>query len=134
MHIDQATWKRITKRLSLLEDAIENQNDWNQGVYACLRMTSWRNGSSCGTDPMSVLMLGPGSRPRVLPDGIPNEDIPGFYKMALGLLTGEEALEFARRQSILWELRQMREERLALKAKLSPPPKSPPSGGGMNMF
>jgi hypothetical protein len=134
MHIDQAIWKKITKRLSLLEDAIENQNDWNQGVYACLRMTSWRNGSTCGTDPMSVLLLGPGSRPRVLPDGIPVGDIPGFYHLAVKMLTVEAAAEYARCQSILSELRQMHEERMALKAKLSPPPKSPPSGGGMNMF
>lgn len=133
MHIDQATWKKITKRLSLLEDAIENINDWNQGVYACLRMTARRNGSSCGADPMCVLMLGPGSRPRVLPRGIPNEDIPGFYDLAVKMLDGETLAEFNRRQSILWELRQMKEERLALKAKLSPPPKSPP-GGGMSGF
>lgn len=134
MHIDDATWKRMTKRLSLLEEAIENQNDWNQGVYDCLRMLARRNGSTCGADPMGVLLLGPGSRPRLLPDGIPNEDIPGFYNLAIKMLTVEAAAEYARRQSILWELRQMREERLALKAKLSPPPKSPPSSGGMNMF
>lgn len=134
MHIDDTTWKRMTKRIALLEDAVENQNDWNQGVYTCLRMLARRNGSTCGTDPMSVLMLAPGSRPRVLPDGIPHEDIPGFYNLAVQLLTVEAAAEYARRQAVLFELRQMREERLARKSKLSPPPKNPSSGGGMLGF
>ena len=134
MNIDPAVWKRVTTRIELLEDALDNMNDWHQGVYACLRMLSRRNGSTCGTDPMGVLMIGPGSRPRVLPDGITSEDIPGFYKMALGLLAGETLAEFTRRQSILWELRQMREERLARKAKLSPPPNKYPSNGGMSGF
>lgn len=134
MHIDDATWKRITKRLALLEDTIESLNDWNQGVYACLRMLARRNGSACGSDPMCVLMLAPGSRPRVLPDGIAGDDIPGFYALALKMLPAEAAAEFTRRQTILWELRQMREERLARKGKLSPPPKTPPPGGGMLGF
>jgi hypothetical protein len=133
MNIDPAIWKRVTKRIALIEDAIENMNDWHQGVYACLRMLARRNGSTCGTDPMSVLMLGPGSRPRVLPDGIPSEDIPGFYNLAVKMLPGETAAEYVRRQSILWELRQMREERLARQAKISPPPNNPP-GGGMGGF
>lgn len=134
MQIDTATWKRVTKRIALLEDAIENLNDWNQGLYLCLKMMARRNGSACGTDPMSVLMCGPGSRPRVIPDGIPSEDIPGFYKMAEKLLTDDAALEFTRRQGVLSELRQMREERLSRQAKLSPPPGNRSSGGGMNLI
>jgi hypothetical protein len=134
MQIDQATWKRVTKRIALLEDALENLNDWNQGLYLCLKMLARRNGSACGTDPMCVLMCGPGSRPRVIPDGISSEEIPGFYKLAEKMLTGDAALEFARRQNVLSELRQMREERLARQAKLSPPPGSRGQGGGMGLI
>lgn len=131
MQIDQAVWKRVTKRIAILEDAIDNLNDWNLGVYLCLKMVARRNGSACGTDPMSVLMCGPGSRPRIIPDGIPPEEIPGFYTMALRMLGSEAALEFARRQNVLSVLREMREERLARQAKLSPPPGSRGPGGGM---
>lgn len=122
----------MTKRLALVEQALENINAWNLGVHDCLRLLARRNGAACGTDPMCVLMLGPGSKPRVLPTGVDN--VPGFYRLAVQMLTPEEAAEHFRRQAVLLELRQMFEERLALKAKLSPPPKSPPSGGGMNMF
>ncbi len=134
MNIDPAVWKRVTKRLALLEDAVENINDWNQGVYSCMRKLARRNGSTCGADPMCVLLLGPESRPRMLPDGIAGDDIPGFYALAVKMLAAEAAAEFTRRQTILSELRQMREERLAGKGKLSPPPKSPPSGDGMDMI
>lgn len=130
MHIDTATWKRVTKRLALVEQALENINDWNIGVYDALRTLARRHGAVCGADPMCQLMLGPGSKPRVLPAGI--EDTPGFYKIALGLLTPEEVAELLRRQGVLFELRLMLEERLAKKGKQSP--KSPPPSGGMIGF
>lgn len=127
MYIDDATWKRVTKRLALVEQALENVNDWNVGVYEALRTLARRHGATCGADPMCQLMLGPGSKPRVLPVGI--GEPPGVYKIALQMLTPEEVAELFRRQGVLLELRLMLEERLAKKGKQSP--KSPPSGGGM---
>lgn len=127
MHIDTAVWKRVTKRLALVEQALENINDWNLGVYDALRTLSRRHGAACGADPMCQLMLGPESRPRVLPAGV--DDTPGFYRLAMKMLSDEEAAEFFRLQAVLFELRQMREERMAKKSKHSP--KSPPSDGGM---
>ncbi len=127
MQIDQAAWKRLTKRVGMLEDIIENMSDWNAGLYACLRILCKRHGSAVGADAMCALMCGPGCRPRVLPDGIPAEDIPGYYQVALSTLVAEAKEEFNRRQSVHQDVRKMREERLARKGKLVPPPSVGPS-------
>ncbi len=116
MQIDEQVWKRVTKRLLLLEELSEFQNENIASLIRAVVIISKRLGSSAlSSDPVDVCMVGPNCKPIVLPPGLAEELDSPTYKYAISLLNEAEQKEFHRRVRVAYELRQMRLDREARK-------------------
>ena len=135
MQIDDSTWKRVTKRIDLLERQNENQSELIGGLIRAIKMLSNRlPRASNSSDPFDQCMMGPDQKPFVLPPGLAEELDSPVHKWAIGKLAQDEADDFHTRTRLIWQMREMRSVREARKGPVSCVRKTPGGGSpGANM-
>lgn len=131
MQVDEAVWKRLTKRLAILEEQAEVEAENTANIIRAVRLLAKLQTRPAGsTDPMAVLMMGPANRPTVLPPGLSEELNCPVHRWAVENLSHEEREIFNLRARLLWELREMRAEREARKKVMSDSCVKKSPGGG----
>ena len=128
--MDEAAWKRITKRLGIQEELNEVLLEETACLFRAVKILSKKTESSIGADPMCAAMTLPGMGPVVLPPGLSEELGNGVHKFAVDQLNDLDLAEYNRRTQLIFVARQMRMEREARRARAKLGVKAPPGGAG----
>lgn len=116
MQVDDATWKRLTKRLAILEELAEIQAENTANIIRAIQLICKRLPRPAGSsDPFDMILVGPADKPAVLPPGLAEELNSPVWKWAVGKLSQEEADELHSRLQLIHVLRKMRSDREARK-------------------
>lgn len=107
----------LQKRVGLLEDVAEAQNDLLCGIVAALSVIGKRTVNAFGSDAFDLCMFGPQNRLRPLPAGITHEDLGRGERAAAFEKEEKEDERFARLclQNAVLDLRSRRAARAAAK-------------------